>query len=116
MKILILRTAANKMNLATYNLQEVGLAKALVRKGHVCDVGYYCGRESDHKETITFDENKTIDILWLHGKDILREGIYPSLKKYVDGYDIIQVGGYVGITSCWISRKYPQKIVNYQGP
>lgn len=116
MKILILRTAANKMNLATYNLQEVGLAKALVKKGHTCDVAYYCGNESDHREKIDFDEGKSINILWLHGRDFLREGIYPSLKQYVKDYDIIQVGGYVGLTSCWLNRKYPQKTVNYQGP
>lgn len=116
MKILILRTAANKMNLATYNLQEVGLAKALVRKGHTCDVAYYCGDEADHRQTITFDDEKSIDILWLHGRDFFKEGFFPSLKKYVDDYDVIQVGGYVGLTSCLLSRKFAQKVVNYQGP
>ena len=116
MRILILRTAANKLNLATYNLQEVGLAKALVRKGHICDVAYYCGEEQDHREKISFDNGKSVDILWLHGKDVFREAFYPSLKQYVDKYDIIQIGGYVGLTSCWLNRKYPHKIVNYQGP
>lgn len=116
MKVLIVRPSPNKMNLNTYNLQEIGLAKALVRKGCVCDVMYYCGNEKDHIEKVVFDENKSLNILWLHGKGILREGIYPSLKKYVPNYDIVQVGGYVGLTSCWLNRKYPEKIVNYQGP
>lgn len=116
MKVLIVRPSPNKMNVNTYNLQEIGLAKALVRKGCVCDVMYYCGNEKDHIEKIVFDENKSLNILWLHGKGILREGIYPSLKKYVPNYDIVQVGGYVGVTSCWLNRKYPEKIVNYQGP
>lgn len=116
MKVLIVRPSPNKMNVNTYNLQEIGLAKALVRKGCVCDVMYYCGNEKDHIEKIVFDENKSLNILWLHGKGILREGIYPSLKKYVPNYDIVQVGGYVGLTSCWLNRKYPEKIVNYQGP
>ena len=116
MKVLIVRPSPNKMNVNTYNLQEIGLAKALVRKGCVCDVMYYCGNEKDHIEKIVFDENKSLNILWLHGKGILREGIYPSLKKYVPNYDIVQVGGYVGLTSCWLNRKYPENIVNYQGP
>lgn len=116
MKVLIVRPSPNKMNVNTYNLQEIGLAKALVRKGCVCDVMYYCGNEKDHIEKIVFDENKSLNILWLHGKGILREGIYPSLKKYVPNYEIVQVGGYVGLTSCWLNRKYPEKIVNYQGP
>ena len=35
MKVLIVRPSPNKMNVNTYNLQEIGLAKALVRKGCV---------------------------------------------------------------------------------
>ena len=45
MKVLIVRPSPNKMNVNTYNLQEIGLAKALVRKGCVCDVMYYCGND-----------------------------------------------------------------------
>lgn len=116
MKILIIRPSPNKMNLNTYNLQEIGLAKALIRKGHTCDVMYYCGKEKDHIEVVRFDENKTLNILWVHGKGVFREGVYPSLNRYVDDYDVIQVGGYVGLTSCWLNRKYPGKVVNYQGP
>ena len=56
MKILIVRTTPNKMNLSTYNLQEIGLAKALIRKGNYCYVMYYCGKEKDHIEEITFDD------------------------------------------------------------
>lgn len=116
MKILIVRPSPNKMSLKTYNLQEIGLAKALIRKGCSCDVMYYCGDEEDHIEKVEFDKDKALNILWLHGKGILREGIYPSLKKYAKEYDIIQVGGYVGVTSCCLNRKYPNKVVNYQGP
>ena len=29
----------------TYNIQEVGLAKALVRKGHVCDIVFWTDKE-----------------------------------------------------------------------
>jgi glycosyltransferase involved in cell wall biosynthesis len=105
------------MNLNTYNLQEVGLAKALVRRGHTCDVMYYAGKEEDHFETIKFDNGKReIRILWIRGYSFLREGYYPTLKKYVGDYDILQVGGYVGLTSCWLNRKYQDKTVNFQGP
>ncbi len=116
MKILILRTTPNKMHLCMYNLQEIGLAKSLVRKGHSCDVAYYGGKEADHMEIVDFDKNKKINILWLHGYGMFYEGIYPSLKKYVSNYDIIQVGGYIGLTSCWLNRHAKNKVVNYQGP
>ncbi len=115
MKILILRTTPNKMILKNYNLQEFGLAKALIRKGHQCDVGYYCGKEKDHVQEITFDGTRILKVLWLHGFGALYEGIYPSLGKYIKNYDIIQVGGYVGLVSCWLNVFAKDKIVNYNG-
>jgi len=116
MKILILRTMANVLKLSTYNLQEVGLAKALIRLGHHCDILYYTDEKKDRRETITFDGDKTITILWMHGFNILYEAIYPSLKKIVNDYDIIQVSDYVGFTSVWLNAKHQDKTVNYQGP
>lgn len=115
MKILILRTTPNKMNLKNYNLQEFGLAKALIRKGHQCDVGYYCGKEKDHVQEIPFDDDKILKVLWLRGFGAMYEGIYPSLGKYARDYDIIQVGGYVGLTSCWLNIFEKNKTVNYNG-
>lgn len=116
MNILILRTMANVLKLSTYNLQEVGLAKALIRLGHRCDILYYTDGKEDRKETITFDGDKTITILWTHGHNILHEAVYPSLKKIVNDYDIIQVSDYVGFTSVWLNAKHQDKTVNYQGP
>jgi len=116
MRILILRVTPNKVSTATYNLQEIGLAKALIRRGYSCDVAYYCGKEKDHEEWLHFDENKAVRIIWLHGYGFLREGIYPSLKQYIGNYDIIQVGGYVNFVSFWLYRHARDKVVNYQGP
>lgn len=115
MRILILRTTPNKISLKNYNLQEFGLAKAMIRKGHQCDVGYYCGKEKDHVQKILFDGDKVLKVLWLHGFGAMYEGIYPSLGKYVKNYDIIQVGGYVGLTSCWLNIFAKNKTVNYNG-
>ena len=116
MKVLILRVTPNKMNMASYNLQEIGLAKALIRRGIVCDVAYYCGKEEDHEQVIEFDGDRSLRVLWLHGFGIFREGIYPSLKKYIGNYDIIQVGGYINLVSNWLYRHAGDKVVNYQGP
>ena len=116
MKVLILRVTPDKMNMASYNLQEIGLAKALIRKGFVCDVAYYCGKEEDHQQVIEFDDGRSLRVLWLHGFGVFREGIYPSLGKYIDDYDIIQVGGYINLVSCWLYRHAGDKVVNYQGP
>ena len=116
MRILILRTMANVLHLTTYNLQEVGLAKALTRLGHHCDIVYYTDEKKDRHETILFDGDKAITILWTHGYNIFYEAFYPSLKKYIGDYDIIQVSEYVGINSLWLNAKHQDKTVNYQGP
>lgn len=116
MKILILRTMANVLSLNTYNLQEVGLAKALTRLGHRCDILYYSDEKKDRRQTIAFDGDKTITILWTHGYNFFYEAFYPSLKKYIGDYDIIQVSEYVGINSLWLNAKHQDKTVNYQGP
>ncbi|MCR5837303.1 MAG: glycosyltransferase family 4 protein [Lachnospiraceae bacterium] len=116
MKILILRTASGKVNLNTYNLQEIGLAKALTRMGHSCDVAYFGGKEKDHWTKVSFDGNKEIQVLWLRGYALARGSIYPTLHKYINNYDMIQIGGYLGIVSCLLNRKYGYKVVNYQGP
>lgn len=107
---------ANVLKLSTYNLQEVGLAKALIRLGHHCDILYYTDGKEDRRETITFDGDRSITILWTHGHNILHEAVYPSLKKIVNDYDIIQVSDYVGFTSVWLNAKHQDKTVNYQGP
>lgn len=116
MKILIVRTTPNKVNLNTYNLQGIGLAKALIRKGHQVDVAYYGGREKDHFQTLTFDDGLSLNILWWHGWGMFYEGIFPSLKKYVNDYDLVQVTGYVGIISWWLNTHIQDKVVNYNGP
>ena len=116
MKILIFRPSPNKMNLKTYNLQEIGLAKAFIRKGNTCDVAYFGGKDKDHIQKIEFDGDLSLNIIWLHGYGAFREGYYPSLKKYVDNYDIIQVGGYSSFSSCWLNRHVQDKVVNFQGP
>lgn len=115
MKILIIRTTPNIMNLNSYNLQEFGLAKALIRKGHVCDVAYYGGKEADHIQEISFDKDKILKVIWLQGFGFFHEGFFPTLHRYINNYDIIQVGGYVGFTSCYLNIKAKDKIINYNG-
>lgn len=116
MKVLIIRTTPNKMGLDSYNLQEIGLAKALVRKGHLCDVMYYNGKEKDTIQILEFDDELSINIIWKQGFGFFYEGIYPGLKRYVKEYDVIQVTGYVGVISLWLNTHVQDKTVNYQGP
>ena len=47
MKILIIRNYPSYMAVKnnTYNIQEVGLAKALIRKGHICDIVFWTDKK-----------------------------------------------------------------------
>lgn len=119
MKILIIRTFPNKLNLNSYNVQEIGLAKALTAKGHCCDVVLYGGREKDRKEIYSFKKDEkeySFSIFWLKGYNLLKNGFMPSVKKMINQYDIIQVHEYDQIMSWMLYSKPSKPTVIYHGP
>ena len=50
MKILIVRSFPDILNLNAYNVQEIGLAKALTSKGLECGIVLYNGGQKDRTE------------------------------------------------------------------
>jgi len=119
MKILIVRTFPSIMNFKQYNVQEIGLAKALVRKGHGCGIVFYNGKNKDEIEYVPVScdgETRNITVYKLHGFNVLKNGFFPSLKKVVREYDIIQVHEYDQISS-WLYYAWSKKpVVIYHGP
>ena len=84
MKILIIRTFPSIMDLNTYNIQEIGLARALVARGHECGVIFYNGKVSDKIEKLIFQKNKVqyeIKIYWLKGYSFFKNGFMLAIKK-----------------------------------
>lgn len=119
MKILIVRTFPDILNLQSYNVQEVGLAKALVRKGHTCDIVLYNGKQADRDEEHCFThEGRTCRfvIYWLRGYNFLKNGFMPSLKKLIPEYDVIQVHEYDQILSWHLYTRQFKPTVIYHGP
>ena len=120
MKILIVRTFPNMIDTHQYNVQEIGLAKALTRQGYQCGIVLYNGKCADSVENIPVvcdNDCRDITIYRLHGFNILKNGFFPSLNKVVGQYDIIQVHEYDQITS-WLlySWSKKKKVVIYHGP
>lgn len=119
MKILIVRTFPSIINLNNYNVQEIGLAKALTRQNHECGIVFYNGNSPDREEKIHVDcegEQREITIYYLKGYNFLKNGFFPALGKIVKGYDVIQVHEYDQITS-WLYYAWSRKkIVIYHGP
>ena len=112
MKVLIVRSFPNKLNIKSYNVQEIGLAKALRKQGVTCDIVFYNGLSKDHVETIEND----IKIYWLKSISLFKNGLFIHINKILDEYDIIQVHEYDQLQSWLIYTFCPKKVVIYHGP
>ncbi|WP_149094631.1 glycosyltransferase family 4 protein [Paenibacillus terrae] len=117
-KILYLRNFASKVNGDSYNLQEVGLGKALVRKGFDCDIVYYNDHKETHLEQVYRHEGCTLRIIWLHGFKFLSNSIYRDVlnHSFLAAYDWVISTEYNQIMTYLLSRKCPEKLVLYHGP
>lgn len=113
-KILIIRTYPTIMNINTYNSQELGLAKAYIDKGYVCDIVYYNGRNKSYIQFIEYN-GKEIKIYWMKALSIFNNGIFPGLKRIASNYDLYQVSEYDQLTSRYFYKKFPTKTYIYQG-
>lgn len=119
MKILIVRTFPDKLDLNTYNVQEIGLAKALTVRGNQCDIVLYNGRESSRKENYFFTEGGkgySFVVYWVKGFAFFRNGFMPSVKGILLQYDIVQVHEYDQIMSWMIYHRKLRPTVIYHGP
>lgn len=93
MKILIVRLFPYELKIDGYNVQEIGLAKALINKGHECDIVLYTpSKERIQKIKV---ENGTIKVFWVKGINFLKNGIYgEKIIKLAEEYDIVQSSEY----------------------
>lgn len=115
-KILYVRNGPYKVNMNSYNLQEIGFSKELCKKGINCDIIYYTDEKSKI-ETIYRSKESAVRILWTKGIKVLRTGLYPSLLKrsFVNQYDLIITTEYSQIMSL-IWTFFKPKVVLYNGP
>lgn len=116
MKVLIIRSYPTWLNVenSTYNIQEIGLAKALVRKGLSCDVLFWTN--SEEKSIKIKQGEETITVFYKRGISILKNGYFTGCSELFDSYDILQVSEYNQIQSWALAKKYPHKAVVYHGP
>lgn len=116
MKILIVRLFPYEININNYNVQEIGLAKALIRKGHQCDIVFFTKGE-DRKQKIYLKSGKYITIYWIRGINLLKNGLYGNkIIKLAKNYDIIQSSEYDQIHNLKLRKKLGKKLVIYHGP
>ncbi|WP_027218078.1 glycosyltransferase family 4 protein [Butyrivibrio fibrisolvens] len=113
MKILIVRAWPYEIDLKTYNVQEIGLARALVKKGHSLGIVLYLA----HGKSYTEEYEQGITIYHQRGLRFLKNGIYPGLKNIIKSYDIIQTNEYDQLQSWFLyAFQKNKKVVIYHGP
>lgn len=116
MKILIIRNYPSFFSLEnnTYNIQEIGLAKALIRKGNICDIVFWTNKTEEKKEYI-FDNNLKIKIYYRKGKNFLKN-TFLNIYDIIPEYDIIQPCEYNQLQSWILAKRFPEKTIIYHGP
>lgn len=117
MKVLIIRTHGSVVNLNTYNSQDLGMARAMLRRGIQCDIVYFGGKQPTHIQSIETKDG-IVELFWVKGISIALNGVFFGLKKIVKEYDVIQVGDYDQLTSIYLAffSKCRERVVLYHGP
>lgn len=119
MKVLIIRTFPDILNVNTYNVQEIGLAKALVCKGIECGVVLYNGKNNNKIEEIKFEKDGNsyaFIIHWLKGFGLFKNGFMPAVYQIIPEYDVVQVHEYDQIFSWMLYTRPKRPTLIYHGP
>lgn len=118
-RIAIIRSASSAVSKNQYNIQEIGLAKELVKLGMKVDVFLISDKDNTYTEKCGLNDNVTV--YWLKGIKIPgQQGYYRDLKEILDGnkYDLIQALDDSQITTVLVSqycKKHKIKFVLWQG-
>ena len=117
MKILIVKDVPGeiKAQRMTYNIQELGLAVALRKLGHECDVMSISDKNQFSKKEISID-NQKITIYSVKAFVALKNGWLKGVDEIFDRYDILHVCEYNQIFTWYLAKKYQHKMICYHGP
>ncbi len=116
MRILIVRMWPDNLNINSYNCQEIGLAKALIKMGNICDIVLYTS-DKEREEIFSFDnDSKFIRLYYLKAKKFLKNAFYgKKLYEICKNYDCIQSAEYDQIGNLLLRRRFNNLCI-YHGP
>lgn len=117
MKILIVKDVPGEIKALrmTYNIQELGLAVALRKLGHECDVMSISDKNQFSKNEISID-NQKITIYSVKAFVALKNGWLKGVDEIFDRYDILHVCEYNQIFTWYLAKKYQHKMICYHSP
>lgn len=110
MRVLIVRGFPEQLYIDSYNVQEIGLAAALRRRGVEADIVMFGGHEERQQ---TLDDGTTI--YWLLGWNVVKNGIMPGLRHLAENYDVLQVHEYDQLQSWLVYSFWKKPCVIYHG-
>ena len=117
-RILFVRSMPSDLDINGYNIQQVGLGKALVDMGYDYDFITFKSDKLKCKE-ITFYEKKGAKARWIEKPRMrfLRWGINKEIcqKEFLSQYDLIICQEYYQLQSYLMAKNSP-KVVLYSGP
>lgn len=118
--ILYLRNFASTVDLNSYNLQEIGLCKELVKKGYNCDIVYY-SEEKEIKEEVLFEyQSKKLKLLWVPSLKIFSNSIFPKVltHTFLSKYKTIITTEYSQFMTFLLSKlkRKDTQLFLYHGP
>lgn len=117
MRILIAKVVPGEIKAKhmTYNIQEIGLAVALRKKGHICDVMSISDDNKFRQDEVNIN-GVNLTLYSVKAIVALKNGWPKGVYSIFDKYDIIQVPEYNQIFTWHVAKKYKDKMVCYHGP
>lgn len=117
MRILLIRNFPSYLEVknSTYNIQEVGLAKAFVKKGNICDIIFWTDAH-ENKLVIPVEDYGVINIYYKTGRTMFKNTFFIRCEELFEQYDVLQPCEYNQLQSWYLARKYPNKTFIYHGP
>ncbi|MBO7438299.1 MAG: glycosyltransferase family 4 protein [Bacteroidales bacterium] len=117
MRILIIKNAPGEIKVRnmTYNIQEIGLAIALRKKGHNCDVMCVSDDGQYHEQQLSV-EGQSLTIYSMKAFVLFKNGWLRCADDIISQYDIIQSCEYNQMYTWHLSKKYRHKMVCFHGP
>lgn len=117
-KILYVRNYPSEVDLNSYNLQEIGLGRELVKKGFNCDILYYSQKKNKEKQCIFKYGNCKLNIIWMKGYKFLDYVYFPKIlkKTFLSQYDAIISTEYYQLMSYLLCKFSTKPVLIYNGP
>ncbi|RGR83284.1 glycosyltransferase family 1 protein [Heyndrickxia coagulans] len=117
-KILYVRNYPSEVNINSYNLQEIGLGRELVKKGYDCDIVYYSKDKEYEKQNIFSTKENELNIIWMKGLKIFNYVIFKRLlnKSILSQYDLIISTEYSQPMSYIFCKLNIIPVIIYHGP